>query len=210
MNPLLTVVALAVVGGGVVAVSSHDARSALLGLVLALVAAPLLADPPPHLLPLAIRIVAAVLAGELVWITIRATSTSTRGSSLGWPVELLVAAAAFVVGWGIADFGSDGNGPREAMAAGVALAAISLNPMLLGRDTFRIGTGIVLLVLAATVLRVALSGTPGPLEQIVTGGLTVGLGAALAVLCANAFAAAGEFEMPERRRPSVSSPGVGR
>ena len=207
MNPLLALVAVAVVGGGVVAVSARDARIALLGLVVALIASPLLADPAPGLLPLAARLVAAILAAELLWVTLRATSTRTRGSSLGWPVEVLVAAAAFLAGLGMSGIGVETAGPREAQAAGLALAVLALNPVLFARDTFRIGVGVVLLVVSAIVLRVALAGTPGPLEQVITGGLVVGLGGALAVLCANAFEAGGEFELPERRRPSVSTPG---
>jgi hypothetical protein len=207
VNPLLALVAVAVVGGGVVAVSARDARVALLGLVVALIASPLLADPTPALLPLAARLVSAILAAELVWITLRATTTRTRGSALGWPVEVLVATAAFLVGVGMAGLGVETAGPREAQAAGIALGVLALNPVLFGRDTFRLGVGLVLLVVAAIVLRVALAGTPGALEQLITGGMVVALGGALAVLCANAFQAGGEFELPERRRPSVSTPG---
>lgn len=206
MNPLVALVAIAVVGGGVIAVSARDARVALLGLVLALVGAPLVADPAPPLLPLAARLVAAILAGQLLWVTLRATTTRTRGSALGWPFEGFAAAAAFVIGFGVAGAGADAAGPREAQAAGLALAVLALNPVLFGRDTFRLGIGLALLVLAATILRVALAGTPGPLEQLVTGGLVVGLGGALAVVCANAFAAVGDFEIPERRRPPVTVP----
>jgi hypothetical protein len=207
VNPLLALLAVVVVGGGLVAVSARDARIALLGLLIALIASPLLADPSPALLPLAARLVAAILAGELLWVTLRATTTRTRGSSIGWPVEVLVAAAAFLAGLGMVGLGVETAGPREAQAAGLALAVLALNPVLFGRDTFRLGVGLVLLVVSATVLRVALAGTPGALEQLITGGLVVGLGGALAVLCANAFQAGGEFELPERRRPSVSTPG---
>ncbi len=160
VNPLLALVAVAVVGGGVVAVSARDARIALLGLVVALIASPLLADPAPGLLPLAARLVAAILAAELLWITLRATSTRTRGSSLGWPVEVLVAVAAFLAGLGMSGIGVETAGPREAQAAGLALAVLALNPVLFARDTFRLGVGVVLLVVSAIVLRVALAGTP--------------------------------------------------
>jgi len=231
---VLVAAAVGVVAGGVVAVAARDARVALVGLLAALVLAPLIADPLPGLLPLAARLVAAVLTGELLRITLRSTTSRTRGSVLGWPVESLVAATAFVAGWALVGLvpgalagpgtesgaatgpvegpitapiaGSAGFvGPAAAGAAGSALAALALNAIFLARETFRVGLGLMLLLVGATLVRVMLAGTPGPLEQVVTGGVLVALGAALAFVSGGAYEVAGDFELPERRRPAAVS-----
>jgi len=63
VNPALAGVALAVVVGAVIAGSARNARTAIFGLVITMVGVPLLADPIAAPLPLAARLVAAVLAG---------------------------------------------------------------------------------------------------------------------------------------------------
>jgi hypothetical protein len=195
MNPVLVATAVTVVAGAIVAMSSREARIGLLGLAVALIGAPLLADPRPDPLPLAARIVAAVLAVELVWITVRSTTTRTRGSNVGWPVEALAAAAAFVVGYGAAG-GLVGAAPDGAtgstaliLGAGAALLVLAITPIVLARDILRLGIAATLLVTGATVVRAAVAGTPVPLEELVTAGVTVGLGVAVAAACANTFAA---------------------
>ena len=195
MNPVLVATAVTVVAGAIVAVSSREARIGLLGLAIALVGAPLLADPRPDPLPLAARIVAAILAVELVWITIRSTTTRTRGSIVGWPVEMLAAAAAFVVGFGAvgglagAVPGAGGGSTALILGGGTALLVLSAAPILLARDVLRLGIAATLLVTGATIVRAAVAGTPSSLEQLVTAGVTVGLGVAVAAACANTFAA---------------------
>src|SRR6185295_13914235 len=87
VNPALAGVALVVIVGAVVAGSARNARTAILGLVVALVAAPLLADPPAAPLGLAARLVAAVLAGYLLWVATRGPAARTGGTLVGWPTE---------------------------------------------------------------------------------------------------------------------------
>ncbi len=200
MNPILLATAAAVVGGAVIAVSAREGRAAVLGLGISLIAAPLLANPVPGVLGLAVRIVSALLAVYLLWVTLRETSQATRGSLLGWPVDLLTAAAAFVIGFGTPGLGAEALGPAEAQAAGFALAAMAVNPIVFGRDAYRLGIGLILLVTGATLVRTSLAGTPTPFEQLITSGLTIALGGAVAVLCANAYAASGDFEIEGRRR----------
>ncbi len=201
MSPVLVAAAITVVAGAIVAVSSRDARIALLGLAVTLIGAPLLADPIPDPLPLAARIVAAVLATELAWIAVRATTPATRGSLVGWPVEALVAVTAFVVGFGAAGAPADpssatgGSDARLILGAAFAVMALTATPLALGRDVLRLGIAATCLVIGATIVRVALVGGPTPLEQLVVAGVTVGLGVAIAAACGNVFAARGDLSL---------------
>jgi len=201
MTPVLVATAVTVVAGAIVAVSSREARIALLGLAISLVTAPLLADPRPDPLPLAARVVAAILAVELVWITIRSTTTRTRGSLVGWPVEALAAAAAFVVGFGTSSAlvgaapAADEGSIALILGGGAALLVLGITPTFVPRDVLRLGIGATLLLTGATIVRAGVDGTPSPLEQLVTAGLTVALGVAVAAACANTFAARSDLEI---------------
>ena len=208
MNPGLAVLAVAVVAGGIIAVSSRESRVAVMGLTLAAVTAPLIGDPLPDPLPLAARVVAALLAGYLLWIALR-TDPPTRGSRLGWPVEALIAAAAGAAGYGAIRIVTGGGGlgdgsgtgallelgPREALAAGTALGALALGPVLIGRDVLRLGIGLSLGVLAAQLVRLGLAGPPSALEHVVTAGLSVAISAAVATLAAQAIRSGGGLEV---------------
>lgn len=182
MNPALAGVALAVVLGAVVAASARNARAAVLGLVLALTGAAFLADPLPDSLGLGARLVGAVLAGYLLWIAGRDPDARTGGSRLGWPVELLVGGAAAVAGYGSHGLGAPATGPVLAGAAGFALAAIAVAPVVNGRDVLRIGLGLCLLVTGAILVRTGLGGTPAPLEQLAIAGLVAVLGGVTAAV----------------------------
>ena len=183
MNPALAGVALAVIVGAIVAASARDARTAVLGLGVALAAAPAIADPISATTGLAARVVAAVLAIYLLWITVRDGETDTGGSSIGWVAEGALALAAAVVGFDQHGLGAAGLGPAEAQAAGFALAAVAVAPLVTGRDVLRVGIGLLLLMQGALLVAVGLDGTPTAFAQIVTALLVVGLGGAVAVLC---------------------------
>jgi hypothetical protein len=182
VNPVLAGVALAVVLGAVVAVSARTARTAVLGLILAMVGAAFVADPLPNSPGLAARLVGTVLGGYLLWIAGRDTTARTGGSRLGWPTEVLVASAAAVVGYGSHGLGAPATGPAIAQGAGFALAALAVAPMVNGRDILRIGLGLCLLASGAFLVRTALGGTPDPFEQVVTAGLIAILGGAVAAM----------------------------
>lgn len=189
MNPALLAAAAVAVAGGVICLSARDARLALAGLAATLLVAPLIADPLPEPTVVAARAVSAALAVYLPWIVVRDPSAATRGSLLGWRVEALVAAAAFVIGFGTAGLGAAPLGPAEAQGAGFALVALSVGPIVFGRDIFRLGSGAVLLVAGTLLVRVGVAGTPSALEQLVTGVLFIALGGIVAFLAANAVAA---------------------
>ena len=182
MNPALAGVALAVVVGAVIAGSARNARAAILGLLVVLIGSPFLADPTATALSLAARLVGAVLAGYLLWVATRGRGVRTGGSSVGWPTEAFLAAAAAVVGYGGHGLGAPAAGPALASAAGFALAALAVLPVVTGRDVLRIGIGLCLLLGGALLVRTGLGGTPDPLEQLMTAGLVATLGGVVAIL----------------------------
>lgn len=224
MNPILAVVAMAVVAGAVLAVSSRDARIVVLALAGTLVLSPLLADPIAAPAGLAARLIGSILGAYLLWMAVRERpvenevtaaiqgTVQTGGSRIGWPAEALVGASAAVVGFAAHGLGAPGLGPDLGSAAGFAVAALAVAPMLSGRDVLRLGTGLFLLLDAALVVRVALGGTPDPLEHLVTGGLLVALGGTLAVLAVAARTdGQGGLELaaesgPRRRREPDARP----
>jgi hypothetical protein len=210
VSPALVAIAIAVLAGGVLALSARDARAAILGTGVALIAAPLLADPLPTPLALAARLVAAILATYLLWVAVRHGRAATGGSRLGWPAEALMAVAAAVVGYGTHGLGASASGPPEAQAAGFALAALAVVPVVTGRDIIRIGLGLLMLTVGAVLVRVALGGTPSDFEQLAIAGLLTALGGSVAIL-----AAAARFDGPEgfdliddRRRYLSRTPNV--
>ncbi len=191
MNLALAGLACIVVAGAVVAVTAREARAALLGLLVALLGAALVADPLPGPLPIAARLASAFLACRLIAIAIRDLDEPTSGSRLGWPVEAIAAAAAAVIGFGTHGLGAPGEGAAEAQAAGFAVGVLAASPIVSSRDVFRLGMGAILLLLGGLLVRQGLSGTPSELEQLVTSGLVVGLGGAVGVVIAGARAAVG-------------------
>ena len=216
MNPALTALAAVVLGAAVVAVSVRDVRAAIAGLGLALVLAPLLASPLPAALGLAARLAGAVLAAYLLWVAVR-TGGTTGGSRLGWPAEVLLAAAGFVVGLGTHGLGAAPLGPVEAQAAGFGLLVLAVVPLTTGRDIVRLGVGLSLLLQGALLVRVGLGGDPVAFEHLVTAGLVAALGGSVAALAYAArseggggFGIAVEWRVRVRRprdgRPEVARP----
>lgn len=194
MNQLLAIVALAVVGAAVMVVASRDTRTVLLALAVTLVATPLVADPLATPLGLAARLVGAILATYLLWVVARdrgvgtLVASPTGGSRIGWPAEVLMAAGAAVVGYAAHGLGAPADGPALASAAGFAVAALAVAPVVTGHDVIRVGTGLLLLIDAALLVRAALGGTPGDVEQLVTAAMLIVLAGAVAALAANARA----------------------
>ena len=186
MNPALAGVALAVAVGALVAGSARNARTAILGLVVTMVAAPVLADPLPGSLGLAARLVAAILAGYLLWVATRGPRLRTGGSLVGWPTDAFLAAAAAVVGYGSHGLGAPAAGPALASAAGFALAALAIVPIVTGRDVLRVGLGLGLLISGALLVRTGVGGTPDALEELLTAGLVATLGGTVAILALTA------------------------
>lgn len=207
MTPALAGVALAVVLGAVVAVTARTPRTAILGLLIVLVGSGFIAQPLPESLGLAARLVGAVLAGELLWIAVRGTDLGTEGSRLGWPAELLVAAAGAAVGFGSYGLGAPAAGPIEAQMAGFAIGALAVAALVNGRDVLRTALGLQLLIAGALLVGGTLGGTPAPDRSLVIAGLVAVLGGALAAIVAAARYDSGGFEVWSNGRPRPRRPG---
>ena len=190
MSPFQFGAALALLAGGLVAISARDPRWIAGGLVAALGLAAVVADPLPSVLAVAIRAVAALLGADLLLLALRPGDERTprvagpqpAGPPLGPVTPALAALAAALVGYASSGVGSPAVGPALATAAGLGLATLAVGPLLLGRDIVRIGTGLALLVTAAELVRAGLAGTPGALEQAVTAGLSVAILGSLATI----------------------------
>ncbi|MFN8631139.1 MAG: hypothetical protein U0838_12735 [Chloroflexota bacterium] len=182
LTPILVLVAIAVVAGGVVAVAAPNPRHATLGAFGALLVAALVSDPLPSAAAVVARLAGAALGGWLVWMAVRSAPAASHRSALGWPGAAAVAVAGFAIGWLAASaFGAVvamgvGDGlvsgapgatlaggslvPRAAIAAAAALAILAAAPVILPRDGHRLGLGIVLLIASASLFSSALGDAP--------------------------------------------------
>ncbi len=191
MNPILLGIAFAVSVGTIVAISSRDARTALFGLAVTMVAAPFLSDPLPPLSTLAMRVVGAALAAYLLRSAVlsnadeldgRRKQPGHSGSRIGWPTETLLAIAAWVVGLNVlahlqalnptgpGTLGTDLLGSLSAgsLATGAGLAGIVLAivPAIGSRDGLRTAVGLLVLVQGVLLFRAGVAGAPSDLEQL--------------------------------------------
>jgi len=191
VNPALAGIAVIAIAGAVLAVSAREPRAIVLGLLVVLLASPLIASPWPAPLPILARVAAALLATRLLVVGIRGDVGESSGTRIGWPAEALIAAAAAVAGFGSFGLGAAGLGPAEAQAAGFALGAIAAAPLFVGRDALRLGVGAFLLLQAAILVRQALDAPATDAEQLVLALLTIAVGGAVAVITTAARAAGG-------------------
>jgi len=191
VNPILAGIALAVTAGAVIAISAREARAGLVGLAIALGAAPFLADPLPQVSTLALRVIGAALAAYLLraavatvpGLTAGRWGEPTRGGSrLGWPAEALMAIAAWIVGVGISarlealSPTGPGNPAGDvlglltpaALATSVGLASIvvGLVPAFAARDALRTAIGALILIQGLFLVRIGVAGAPSDLEQL--------------------------------------------
>jgi hypothetical protein len=212
VNPALAAIAAITVAGAVLAVSARDVQAALLGLMVVLLGAPLIADPWPDPLSILVRIAATLLAVRLIAIGLRG-GLATGGTRIGWPAEALLASAAAVIGYGSHGLGAAAFGPAEAQAAGFALIVLAAAPLVAGRDALRISVGALLLLVAASSIRGALDPTPSQAEHLVDSVLTIAIGGAIAAITLAARAAggldaidAGGGDVLPRRPPDAHRP----
>lgn len=191
MNPIFVGVALALSVGAIVAISARDARTALMGLAVTLVATPFLSDPLPPLSTLAMRVVGAALAAFLLRSAVvsnadeldrRRKQPGHGGSRIGWPTETLLAIAAWVVGvnvyahlqsftlGGPGTLGTDILGSLDAgslaTGAGLAVIVVAVVPALGSREGLRTAVGLLTLVQGMLLFRSGVAGAPSDLEQL--------------------------------------------
>ncbi len=192
MTPLLVAAGAVVALGAAVAIGARAGRASALGVLVALVFAPFVAEPLPAVDVAAFRIVAGVLAAYLVLVATRRAGPAAS-SPLGLPAAVAAGAAAFVVGLGATAVGLPGFGPVAALAAGLATLTVAVPPIGLARDPLRLGIASVVLLNGGLLLRAGLAGTPAGLESLLAGAALVALAAAAVVLSGSAATAAGEL-----------------
>jgi hypothetical protein len=221
MTVVLGAVLVAIWFGAIVAVSARDQWTAAIGLAVALVAAPLLADPLPSPVLLGALIVAGLLAAALV-----RTSAPARPEAVGagWPAEALLATAGAFAGLGIAFglqlaaievigfgafSGTGGGGPEVQLLSAQSLAAagagsllaVALAPALTARAGPRHAAALVLLVESVLLFRTAIAGAAVELEVVAWAALMVAVAAVGSVLTRLAMAAP-ESRAAERDEPA--------
>ena len=186
---LAVMLAAATIAGATAAVSSRESRVAVLGLLIALVAAPFVADPFPDPRGIAARIAGAGLVAYPLLMVLRVDGRVTSGSRGGWPADALLAvtaalaAGAAVAGWDAAGQLSGGGQPGgvqavdgtsglvvpylPATAAGVALLVLAAAPVAFVREPLRLTIGLVLGMLGLTLVQAGLSGPPSAFTDLV-------------------------------------------
>jgi hypothetical protein len=201
---LLVAAGVLVALGAAVAIGARGTRTAGLGVLVALVFTPFVADPLPSSAVLGFRIVAGTLAAFLMVVAARHAGGAS-GSPLGLPAAVMTALAAFAAGLGATAVGLPEFGPEAALAPGVACLAVAIAPVALSRDPFRLGTALLILADAGLLVRGSLVGTAPDLEALVAGGMLVAVAAAAAVLAGAGAIASGDPAISrgaaERRRP---------
>ncbi len=207
MTPLLVAAGAVVALGAAVAIGARAGRGSALGLLVALVFAPFVAEPLPAIEVAAFRIVAGVLATFLALVASRRAGPAAS-SPIGLPAALAAAAAAFVAGLGATAVGLPGFGPAAALAAGLATLVVAAPPIALARDPFRLGIASVVLLNGGLLIRAGLAGTPTGLESLIAGAALVALAAAAVVLVGSAATAAGEVAGRPRTTELPTSFGV--
>ena len=223
MSPALVAVVLIVCVGAVVAVSTRDWGAAAIGLAVALVASSLLSDPLPSVAILGVRVVAGLLVAAILraalqgaprqpsplgWPAEALIATAGAVAGLGLAVGLAQLAAAGGVPVGVpgpgGPIGSAGPGAAGSgdvtltamaliVAAGCALMALGVAPLIHGEAGGRRAIGLVLVTQAVLLLRLGVAGPAVELEEIARAALLVVSGATGAVIArAAAVARTGE------------------
>lgn len=172
--------ALVVCVGCIVTVLAADRRSAILGVSIALVAAPLIGVQVRDLLSLAFREVAVITGSYLLWAASRHVATWRDG-----PLPLF--GAVFVVlGFIGALLLSPSLGPDRGSTPGLAGAvAATLAALALGtgqRHVLAGGLAAILLTLAAALAFRGLTGSGGGLDHVVIGATLLAVTTAAAFL----------------------------
>jgi hypothetical protein len=225
MIAVVLLVAVLVVVGGVAAVAASTPRLATLGLLLALVGSAYVSDPVPGMLALGLRLAGSVLAVYLVWVALRRAPGFVPASSAGWLGSAVIAGVAFAAGFLAADrlgtalaiesvsgptlpvasaLVAGSLVPRAAMGAAFAVTALGIPAVVLGRDTLRIGIGLLLLLAATSLVGNALVGAPDPVRDLAMAVLTAVAGAGVAALIAASIRRGGELTVRDTLRPDAA------
>lgn len=226
MTPVLVLLALVVTAAGVAAIGTATPRTAAMGLLIALVGATCVVDPLPSPLALAARLAGSLLAAYLVWISLRRAPAAAPGASWEWPGAAALAIVAFTAGFlasgslavalvtgpeggpGLGGVGAALAGgslvPRAALGAAIALVAVATTPVVLARDTARMGVGLMLMLTAAALVRNAFMNNDPVLDLGAAVAMALA-GAAVSAVISASISRTGDVTLREtlRRDPAV-------
>jgi hypothetical protein len=151
--------------GTMLVLSARDGRAVVFGLTLVLLVVPLAVEPPPALLTLAFREIAALLAGYVLWVGVRRAREAIIPMPLGGTTEAVFVGLAFALGLLVPD---SGPGPAGAPSLAAALAAGGGALMLLafGPGMLRLCAGAVLFLIAAVLGSAWLTGALTDAAQV--------------------------------------------
>jgi hypothetical protein len=200
VSVFLLATAVASLVGAAIAVGAREARLAALGLAVVLTASALVVEPAPAPAAVGFRLVAGILAAYLVQVAAR-RQWRTVGSPLGVPATLVGGFAVFVLGLGASPLVLHFGGPVAAGGAGLAMLAVAAAPVAIGRDAFRVGSGLLVAATGVFLVRVALGGTPGDLEFAAEGLVLAVLASVVLVLVYGAAAATEGVAIPAEEDP---------
>ena len=186
--------------GTLLALRATDGRVAAFGLALVLVLAPAVSSPLPGVVPLAFRVLAALLAAYLVYLSLRTTTRLIGASRLGGTPEALFVLLGFILGGLLTLPSPQTRGDTALLAATLAagIGAVTLLPF--SRDPIRLGVGAMLGLVAAGLGAAWLSGTAGELAQLSLGSAILAAGAATAWLSVLTFKVHGDLDLAGRPR----------
>jgi hypothetical protein len=222
MSLALVAVVLIVCVGAVVAVSTRDWGAAAIGIAITLVASSLLSDPLPSVAILGVRVVAGLLVAAIRRAALRggARQPSPLGWPAEALIAPAGAVAGLGLAVGLAQLSAAGGGPigvpgpsgpsgpagpgaagagevtvtamALVVAAGCALLALGIAPLIHGESGGRRAIGLVLVTQAVLLLRLGVAGPALELEEIARAALLVVSGATGAVIARAAAAQVGE------------------
>jgi len=198
MSVLALLAAALVLAGAALTVLTTDTRVAVAGTSAALLAAPFVADPVPAPLGWAVRVVAAGLAGYLLWVAIRGAAPLLAPQPLGGRGEAAFVIAAGVVGLLADGVTSEALGPTAALAAGLALLVGGLDLLAFGDDGVRLGCGALLALTGAALVLSELGGTPPAGLEAATALATLAVAGTAAWLTMASLGARGELRLRAR------------
>ena len=181
MSAPLVVASAAVMLGALGCLAGRRAPVIALGAAVMLLGAPIVADPAPSLLIVALRAVGAALAAAILAAGLRGRSGGSAASALPWPALALLMAAAWTVGFGApaAPLGSAG---ALALGAALALGVGGLTSFVRTGDGVARMVAALPLVVAAELAAAAFVGGASPLQQVVSAAGGIAAAAVVALL----------------------------
>jgi hypothetical protein len=178
--------------------SVRDGRAVVFALTLTLLVAPLAVEPPPAIITLAFREVAALVSGYVLWIGVRGSRDALTPMPLGGLIEATFVGLAFALGLLVPDSGP-GPAGSAALAAAIATGFGALNLLAYGPGMLRLCAGGLLFVLSATLGTAWLAGHLTDAAQIGAAAALMAGAIASAWVSLNTIAAHAELALANQR-----------